>query len=416
MSILIKRVELKKKFVDVYVEDNIIAEIGQNINVEAEYKIDRKYMAIAPSMFNTHTHAAMCMLRGYADDMLLMDWLKSKIWPLEAKMTPEDIYIGSKLSCLEMIKSGTTFFNDMYWHPEQTLRAAKEMGMRAAIGLTLLDSAGENGSKETVKKNFRKLREEAGDGISLTMAPHAIYTVSEENLMWAKDFADRNSLMMHFHLSETETEVKDCIRQHGMRPAEYLDKIGFLGKNLITAHNVWLNDREIELLRKHNVKINYNPISNMKLAVGSYFNYDKFHKAGLLISLGTDGCSSNNSLDMSEEMKIAALLQKMMSNDPTSLPAREAFDLASYNGAQSFGIKAGRIKEGWLADFILIDLKNPCMMPGYNIISDMVYAANGNCVDTVVCGGKLLMDERRVEGEREIQSKAYHAAMDLYSR
>ncbi len=416
MSILIKQVELKKRLVDIYIEDNRISEIKENISVEAEHVIDKKYLAVAPSMFNTHTHAAMCLLRGYADDMHLMEWLQQKIWPLEAKMTKKDIEAGSRLSILEMIKSGTAFFNDMYWHPEVTLKAANEMGVRAAIGLTLLDGAGENGSIETVKKNFNKLKENLTPRTSLTIAPHAIYTVCSENLQWAKEFADKNNLMMHFHLAETKTEVDGCLKEHKMRPVEYLEKIGFLGPNLITAHNVHMTKKEVDILKKHDVKINYNPVSNMKLSVGGYFNYQMFRDAGLTVSLGTDGASSNNNLDMSEEMKIAALLQKQMSDDPTHLPAREALDMASLNGAKSFGIKAGRIKEGWLADMILIDLKNPCMMPGYNIISDMVYSANGNCVDSMICDGKVLMENRKVQHERKIQSEAYHSAMELYSR
>jgi len=416
MSILIKNVELKKKSVDVYIEDNIISEVSERIDVEADHVIRKKYMAIVPALYNTHSHAAMTMLRGYADDMPLMDWLRNKIWPLEAKMTEEDIYAGSKLACVEMIKSGTVFFNDMYWHPQETMKAAQEMGMRAAIGLTLLDSAGEKGSKETVKKNFSLLKAKAGARISLTVAPHALYTVSEENLLWAKDFARKNRLMLHFHLSETKTEVEGCMKEHGMRPAEYLDSIGFLGEDLVTAHNVWLSGKEIDILAKNRVKINYNPISNMKLSVGAAMPYRRMMEKGLMVSLGTDGCSSNNNLDMYEEMKVASLLQKFATDDPTLLPAREAFDMASLNGASQFGIKSGRIREGWLADLLLLDLRNPCMMPGYNIISDAVYSANGNCVDTTICDGNILMEGRKVEGEREIQSKAYHTAMDLYAR
>ncbi len=409
MSILIKNVELKGKSVDILTDGERITEIAPDLKVEAEHVIDKRHLAVIPSFYNTHTHAAMSLLRGVADDLHLMEWLEKHIWPLEAKMTDKDIYAGSKLSILEMIKSGTTFFNDMYWHPEVTIKAAKEMGVRASIGLTLLDGAGENGSKETVDRNFHILKEECNSTISLTIAPHAIYTVSEENLIWAKEFADKNDLMLHIHLAETETEVEGCIEKTGHRPVHYLEKIGFLGKNVIAAHNVWLEADEKDILNKREVKINHNPVSNMKLGVGNTFDYSAFKG----VTLGTDGASSNNNLDMSEEMKIAALLQKHVSADPTRLPAREAFDMASMNGAHAFGYDAGRIKEGMLADMLLIDLRNPCMVPGLNVISDLVYAANGNSVDTTICNGKVLMEGRVVENEEKIREAAIAAAREL---
>lgn len=413
MSILIKKVLLNNEMVDIYIEGNVIKEIGGSLNFKAEINIDGSEKAVIPSFFNAHAHAAMTLIRGYADDVELESWLKTKIWPLEAKLTEEDVYWGAKLACLEMIKSGTTFFNDMYWHFHGTAKAAEEMGLRAAISAVFIDNFDGEKTREQIEFNEKLFQESKkySERIIFALGPHAIYTVSEESLEWAKFFAAKNNLLIHIHLSETENEVKKSVKKYGLRPVEYLEKINFLGPNIIACHSIWLNEAEIEILKNHNVKIVYNPVSNMKLGSG-IFPYEKM-KRKLNIMLGTDGCASNNNLDMLEEMKIGALLQKIKSKKPDAITAQEVFNMATINSARAFNINSGEIKEGKLADLLLIDLKNIALNPRHNLISNLVYSANGNCVDTTICDGKILMRNRQVAGEEEIINRANEAAMKL---
>ena len=412
MSILIKNVILESKKKDIFIEGNKIEKIGENLDLKADEKIDAKgEKAVLPGFVNCHTHSAMTLFRGYADDFPLKEWLTKKIWPLEQKITKDDVYWGTKLACSEMIKTGTTTFNEMYWYPEAQIEAVKEIGLRAMIGLVMIDFL-PIGSKENVEKLFVKLKAKNLETISLSIAPHSIYGVSKENLIWAKDFARKENLLLHIHLSETEEEVNGCLKLAKMRPVEYLEKIGFLNENCILAHSIWLNEREIEILAKRKCSVVYNPCSNMKLASG-IFPYKKLKEAGVNICLGTDGPASNNSLDMFLEMKFASLLQKVKEMDPTMAPAKEIFEMATRNGAKALKINAGEIKEGKLADLILIDLNQISLTPGHNLVSDIVYSANGNCVSDLICNGKILMRDRKIEGEEKIKKEATKRAKEL---
>jgi 5-methylthioadenosine/S-adenosylhomocysteine deaminase len=412
MSLLIKNIILKGEKKDIFIEGNKIRKIREKLNLKAAEKIDGKgERAVIPGLINCHTHAAMSLFRGYGNDLPLKEWLEKKVWPLEAKLTQDDVYWGTKLACLEMIKSGTTCFNDMYWYPEAAVEAVKEMGLRAMIGLVMIDFL-PNGSKENIEKLFNKLRTKQLTTIQLAVAPHSIYGVSKENLIWSKNFSKKNNLLLHSHLSETQKEVKDCLKKYRQRPAEYLDKIGLLNRNCVLAHSVWLSDKEIEILAKRKCSVVYNPCSNMKLGSG-VFPYRKLKKAGVNITLGTDGPASNNSLDMFSEMKFASLLQKVREMDPTVAPAKEIFEIATKNGAKALKINAGEIKEGKLADLILIDLNHVSFQPGHNFISDIVYSASGDCVSDVICNGKILMRERKIEGEEKIKKEATQRAKNL---
>lgn len=415
MSILIKDVLLDNKKTDIHIEDNLIKEIGKK--VEADVVIDGKNKAVIPGFINTHTHAAMTLLRSYADDMELHDWLQNKIWPLEAKLTEDDVYWGTKLACLEMIKSGTTCFNDMYWYVSSVAKAVEDMGIRAVVSAVFIDLFDKKKSDEQIKENKKSVKnfKSKSKRVRIALGPHAIYTVSKESLQWAKEFADKNKLMIHIHLSETKKEVDDSIKSNGKTPVEYLDDIGFLGANVIATHCVWLSKRDIEILARNDVKIAHNPTSNMKLASG-IMHYKEMKESGLTISLGTDGCASNNNLDMFESMKFASLGQKAFYNDQTIMKSREAFELATVNGAKALRLNAGMIKENMLADLILIDLKKAELTPNYNLISNIVYSANGSCVDTVICDGKILMENHIVKDEEEIIEKVNKVAQDLVSR
>jgi len=417
MSTLIKNVLVEGKKRNIYIEGNVIEEIsGTKSSKAAEFVIEGKDKAAIPGLFNAHTHAGTTLLRGYADDMQLQEWLETKIWPVEAKMTEDDVYWGTKLACLEMIKSGTTFFNDMYWHWRGSARAIAESGIRAALSAVFIDNFDEGVANEQMKRN-EALYEESKkqvERIIFTLGPHAIYTVSEESLCWVRDFADKHDLLVHIHLSEIKEEVEDCIKRYGLRPVEFLDSIDFLSPRTIACHCVHLSRKEMELLKKHDVKIVHNPTSNMKLSSGR-MPYEELKRAGLHsnIALGTDGCASNNNLDMFEEMKIASLFQKAFSGDTTCLPANETFELATRNAAKMFRLNSGVIAEGKLADVVLLDLKKVELVPNHNLTSNIVYSANGSCVDTVICDGRILMEGRHVEGEDEIKDKAKEIAYEL---
>ncbi|UCE38142.1 MAG: amidohydrolase [Thermoplasmata archaeon] len=418
MSILIENVQFNNKEIDIYIEGNLISEIG-DVNVEAEHVIDGKSKAAIPGLVNTHTHAAMTLLRSYADDMALQEWLSTKIWPVEANITKDDIYWGTKLACLEMIKSGTIMFNDMYYHGEIAAKAVKEMGIRGVLSEVFFDmfdeTKGEKGKKKVIK-GIEELKQFKSERVIPALGPHTIYTVSGEGLQWMREFADKHDLLMHFHLAESKKENEDFVKKQGMRPVPYLEKIGFLCENLVATHCVWLDKKDMEILARHKVKISHNPVSNMKLAVGAMLPYNDLISAGCHVSLGTDGCASNNNLDIFESMKFAALGQKMFTSDPTTLSASEVLKMATKSGAEALRTNGGEIAEGMLADILLLNLKDPAFTPNHNLISNIVYSANSSCVDTTICDGKILMRGRKVEGEDTILSKANEIAADLVQR
>ncbi|UCC66469.1 MAG: amidohydrolase [Deltaproteobacteria bacterium] len=418
MSILIKGVRLNGEQKDIAIEGDRIKEIGDRLEMQADEVISGEGKVAVPSFINGHTHAAMTLLRGYADDMPLKEWLETKIWVIEAHMTVEDIYWGTKLACLEMIKTGTTFFNDMYWHWRGTARAVQEMGIRAAVSAVFIDLFDEKKTKEQIELNEQlyAANEDFGPRVIFTLGPHAIYTVSEEALRWCAELAREKGLLVHFHLSETEEEVQGCLRDHGVRPVKYLERLGFLDPHLIACHCVWLDEEEMDILQAHGVRVVHTPISNMKLTVGGVFPYSRLKERGLIISLGTDGCASNNNLDMLETAKVASLLQKFDTGDPMVMPAQESLNMITSQGAQAFDLDCGAIEVGKRADIALVDLNHPQLTPHFHLDSDLVYAANGSCIDTLICDGRVLMRERRVEGEEEILAKAREVAFDLIGR
>ncbi|UCD93196.1 MAG: amidohydrolase [Methanobacteriota archaeon] len=414
MSILITNVLHQGKPVNVYLEDNFISDIGPS--VEAEQTIDGTNLALLPGLVNTHTHAAMTFFRSYADDMELHEWLRDKIWPIEAKLTPDDIYWGTRLACLEMIRSGTTCFNDMYFHLDMQAKATQESGMRAVLSEGFIDLMKPETGEELLTKTMKLVEEVRNmncDRIKPALGPHALYTVSRQSLESIKQISDEEDLLIHFHLSETKDEVENCVKEYGKSPVRFLEEIGFLGPRLLAAHSVWLDEKEISILAGAGVKISHNPVSNMKLAVGKAIHYSEMRKAGLNVSLGTDGCASNNNLDMFESMKFATLLQKFSLNDPTVMPANEAFQLATVNGAQALGFNAGVIEVGKLADLILVNTRMPFFQPSHDLISNLVYSANGSCVDTVICDGKVLMEAGIVKDQDEIIEGARKATERL---
>lgn len=416
--ILIKQVELNQQPVDILIERNQISRIGTDLVAEEAEVIDAKGMAVIPGLVNGHTHAAMTLFRGFADDMKLMPWLEQKIWPNEAKMSREDVYWGAKLACLEMIKSGTTTFLDMYQKFRGTADAVEEMGIRGYLSAVCFDrfdpELAEKSKKECEKLYF--VADEYGPRVQYVLGPHAIYTVSGELLQWIHSFANDHKTLIHLHLAETEDEVNNSIRQFGFSPVRYLYKLGVLSPRLVIAHGVYVDKDEIRMLADHGVKVIHNPASNMKLASGICFKFAEMKKAGIKVGIGTDGCSSSNNLDMIEAMKLSALLGKAWRKDPEVLTAPEMLEAATSTGADILGLKAGRIEEGYLADLCLIDQQSPAFTPNFNFVSNLVYAANGSCVDTVICNGKVLMRHKHVPGEEEILEQAARCAYNMVKR
>lgn len=388
-TLLIKNVLLKDRKTDILVADGRFKSLCAPEGTRADETLDAEGTAILPPFYNTHTHAAMSLLRGYADDMPLQKWLQDYIWPYENKMTAQDIREGSRLAVREMIRTGTVFFSDMYFEIDQTIAVVQEFGIRAAIGVTFVDSHSKSQQADKLDM-LRHWVDPSGGLITLTVAPHAIYTVSPDLLVKCADTARSLGLKLHIHLSETRQEVEDCLRAHGTTPVRYLDSLGFLGPDVIAAHVVHVDEEEAAILASRGVTIAHCPCSNMKLASG-IFPYKMLHEAGCRITLGTDGDSSNNNLDMREEMKFAALLAKVSSGDPEVLPAAEALEMATRSGAEAFGLDAGVIREGALADALLVRLDDERMQPCHNLVSNWVYAAGCSCIDCVICNGNIVM-------------------------
>ncbi|MDH6359234.1 amidohydrolase [Parabacteroides sp. PF5-9] len=421
MSLLIKNTLFNG---DILINGNKIVSINQNIRMDncpfdkPIRIIDAQGKAAIPGLINTHTHAAMTLFRGFGDDMPLMPWLKEKIWPNEAKMTDEDVYWGAKLACLEMIKSGTTTFLDMYHHFDATARAVEEMGIRAVLSGVCFDHF-QPELTEKAKASISKLyaaMDKYDERIRFALGPHAIYTVSGELLQWINHFSEENDLLIHLHLAETEQEVANSIDRFGYSPVRYLKELGVLSPRLLIAHGLYVDEEEIQLLADHGVKVAHNPASNMKLASGGEFKFAEMKKAGITVGIGTDGCSSSNNLDLIEAMKLASLLGKAWRKDPVVLTAEEMLTAATKEGAVIAGIDAGRIEVGALADLCLIDLNMPAFTPNFNFVSNLVYAANGSCVDTVICQGNIVMENKKIPGENDIMEKAAEIAYHLMKR
>jgi 5-methylthioadenosine/S-adenosylhomocysteine deaminase len=392
-------------------EDGAIVALGSDVVAQTgDETIDAGGAQLVPPLVNGHTHAAMTLFRGCGDDLPLMPWLQEKIWPIEAKLEAEDVYWGVRLACAEMIRSGTTRLWDMYWQPEATARAVEETGMRAAIGAPLIDLDGDHEKLRSSALGSLEALAEFGPLITPALAPHAIYTVSEESLRWIGELSAERDLPVQIHLSETEQEVKDCIAAHGCRPAVYLDRLGFLSERTILAHGVWLDPDELALIAERGATVVANPAANMKLAVGGVLPYPAARAAGVAIGLGTDGAGSNDSLDLLADLKLFALTQKHAAADPTAIDAADAWAVAT--GARAPLLGATPLEVGAPADFLLLRPDAPELGIG-DLTTDLVYAASGAVVDTTVVAGQVLMRNGVIPGLSEIVTQAAERAHRL---
>ncbi len=407
---------------DLVIDGDTIAEIGTDL--AAKYQgyeiIDGKDALVLPGFVNCHTHAAMTMLRGYADDLNLQEWLETKIWPRETHLNEDDIYWGTMLAALEMIKSGTTTFADMYFFMDQTARAVKESGIRACLSRGMVGLGDTAELAITESEEFVKEWHGQADGrITCMLAPHAPYTCPPDYIKRVMALADSLGVGIHIHLAETRTEVEDIKKQYGLTPIMLMDSIGlFNDRHVLAAHCVHLTDEEIRLLAQKKVGIAHNPESNMKLASG-IAPVPGMLAQGALVGLGTDGASSNNNLDMLEEMRSCALLHKVAAGDPTVLPAYQVLEMATILGAKALGLEnLGSLQPGYKADLIMVDLHKPHLTPLYDPVANLVYAAQSSDVKTVIIDGNLVMKDHKVltMDEEKIMFEAERTGQDLVKR
>ncbi|MEM2459662.1 MAG: amidohydrolase family protein [Candidatus Hadarchaeales archaeon] len=404
----------------VLVEGNRIVEVKEEIKESADVVIDAKGMAVLPGLVNAHTHSPMTLFRGVADDMELDRWLKEKIWPVEARLRAEDCYVGALLACAEMIKSGTTCFADMYFFMEKVAEAVGKSGLRASLSYGMIELGIPGRCEEELKKGEKLVKEyhgSFGGRVQTMFGPHAPYTCSPECLRKVKEKAEKYGVGIHIHLSETEREVRETKEKYGKTPVELLHSIGLLAPNLLAAHCVWVDEKEMELMAKSGMKPVHNPTSNLKLASG-ISPVPNMLERGIPVALGTDGAASNNSLDMFQEMKVAALIHKGWKRDPTLLSAQTVLEMATLHGAEALGREKeiGSIEKGKKADLILVDLRNLRFSPLHHVLSHLVYASTGELVDTVIVDGKVLMRKRKLLtlDEEEVLKMAEETASELF--
>jgi 5-methylthioadenosine/S-adenosylhomocysteine deaminase len=394
--------------------DGRIVALGPDVTPEPGDEIlDATGRALLPGFVNGHTHAAMTLFRGFAGDLPLMDWLQHHIWPAEARLDADDVYWGTRLACLEMIRTGTIRFWDMYWQPAAVARAVRDAGLRATVGLPLIDGldAAKGATLRADAIRFLDEITDAGPHITPSLTPHSIYMVSTDSLAWVAEQSATRDLAVHLHFLEIEDEVTGCVDRTGQRPGAYLQDLGLLTPRTVLAHGVWLDDADRDLVAAGGATLVTNPVSNLKLAVGGIFAYPAARQRGIPVGLGTDGPSSNNSLDVAQDLKVFSLLQKHAANDTTAVPADEAWRVATGATAPFLG-GVPDLTIGAPADFILVRLDAPELGPGH-LLANLVYAAAGSVVDSTIVDGKVLMRGGVIDGDAEIRAKARERAARL---
>jgi 5-methylthioadenosine/S-adenosylhomocysteine deaminase len=384
---------------DIMIDGDIISEIGPEINTPADEIIHAQGMAAMPGLINAHQHTPMSLLRGFSDDLKLMDWLNAKMLPAEQRMTPEDIFWGAKLSMAEMIRSGTTAFADMYIHMNEIAEAVQETGMRASLARGLVFMEEDGGRRLTEALDLIDTWSGGADGrITTMLGPHSPYLCPPEPLREVIALAEKRNIPVHIHLAETREEVVQIRDAYKMTPTEYLYHNGLFEKNhVLLAHAVHLNRRDVGLLKGMRGGVSHNPVSNLKLGCG-IAPVSEMMEIGISVGLGTDGAGSAATVDMFEGIKAATWLQKTEYGDPTRLPAHQVLRMATAESAKllNIGHEAGTLAAGKKADLILIDLNKPHLQPVHDLTSLLAYSANGGDVDTTIVNGRILMRNRRL--------------------
>ncbi|WP_435176910.1 amidohydrolase [Halorussus sp. AFM4] len=377
-----------------------IAAVGDPDDVPAaDETLDAADSLVMPGLVNAHTHAAMTLLRGYADDKELDAWLQEDIWPVEAELTPEDVRAGTDLGLLEMIRSGTTAFADMYFHEEEVVDAVEDAGLRARLGYGVVTvGKDEDGARGDCEESLRVAREfdGAADGrVKTAFMPHSLTTVGEEYLREYVAEAREEGVPLHYHANETADEVDPIVEERGERPLEYARDLDMTGESDFVAHGVHVDATEIDLLAETGTAVVHCPASNMKLASGTA-PVQAMLDAGVTVGLGTDGAASNNDLDVFDEMRDAAMVGKLAADDASAVPDEAVVRMATAGGAAALGFDSGRIEEGANADLAVVDLDAAHLTPRHDLVSHLVYAARGSDVRHTICDGAVLMRDREV--------------------
>ncbi|MGI1691192.1 amidohydrolase [Thermoanaerobacter uzonensis] len=410
MNLLIKNVALLSmkeeqplmENTNIYIEDDTITYIGEiNPDIKVDRVIDGTKKIAMPGLINAHTHLGMSLFRNYADDVPLFDWLSKHIWPVESKLSAEDVYWGSLLSMIEMIYSGTTTFCDMYFFMDEVAKATEEVGIRGVLTRGIIEESDAEINKEKLRdtrKLYNTWHNKAEGRIKVMVGPHAPYTCSSSYLKEVVELAKELNTGIHIHVSETKKEVEESLQKHGKSPVKHLKDIGVFDVPTIAAHCVHVSDEDIEILKEMKVSPVYNPTSNAKLASG-FAPVDQMLKKGINVALGTDGPASNNNLNMFEEIHFAVTINKALNYDALAVPALEALKMATINGAKAllWDKEIGSIEVGKKADIVIIDIDKPHFYPHHNLISALAYTAQASDVDTVIINGKIIMENREIK-------------------
>lgn len=429
MNILIKDIDIIPvdgkeevlKSTNLYIEKGKIVHIGDlKEDIKVEKTIDGNNKLLMPGLINAHTHLGMSLLRNFADDMDLNEWLTKSIWPMEAKLDGEDIYWGSLLSMSEMIMTGTTSFCDMYFFMDEVGRALECSGMRGVLTRGIIEDPKNPDEKlNDTRELFDRWNNSLNERVKVMVAPHAPYTCSPDFLIRTIELAEELDTGIHIHLSETKKEVEASFNTFGKSPIKHMLDLGMFNRHTIAAHCVHLSDEDIEIIKENNVYPVNNPASNFKLASG-FAPISKMLKKGIKVALGTDGASSNNNLDMFKELNLASLINKAVDLDPLSVPANKAIEMATLNGAFALGLgeEIGSIEVGKKADMILIDMDKPHLYPKHNLVSAVGYSVNGSDVDTVIIDGNIIMENRELKtlDIEQIKYMSEKRTRDLISR
>lgn len=391
--------------VDLKIVDDRISAVGEELDSRGHDVIDCSNKVVMPGLVNTHTHVSMTLLRGISDNKLLQDWLEEDIFPAEEKITSRDAYIGALLGILEMLKTGTTTFNDMYFHMDKVAEAVEDSGIRAVLSEGVID---QDGGREDIDEALNFVEKyQNHDLVTPGFAPHAVYTASETALLETRDYSEIFDVPYHIHVSETKKENDDCIERTGMTPVQYLDNLGLVNDDMIAAHGVWLEENDLDILERKGGNVVHNPSANLKLGSG-IAEVPEMIERGINVALGTDGVASNNNLNLFEEGKLTALLHKK--DDPRDIHEQEVLDMMTINGAKALGMEQeiGSIEIGKKADLIMIDLDDPDMNPFHGkdgLISNLVYSFNGSVSDVIVDGRSVVRngDLRTFDDEKVIE-------------
>ncbi|WP_049985646.1 amidohydrolase [Halobellus rufus] len=400
-----------------------IEAIGSDLT--AEYDVDERLDAagglVMPGLVNAHTHVAMTLLRGYADDKPLDAWLREDIWPAEAELTAKDVRAGTELGLVEMIRSGTTTFADMYFHVPEIVEAIDEAGMRARVGHGVVtvgkDEADARADVEECLDVAREYDGAADGRIRTAVMPHSLTTVEESLFREAIAAAREDDIPVHTHANETRDEVEPIVDERGERPLAYADDLGLLSDVDFLAHGVHVDDSEIDLLAERGTAVVHCPASNMKLASG-IAPVQKLLDAGVTVGLGTDGAASNNDLDLFDELRDAAMIGKLGADDASAVPAASAVKMATEGGASALSLPGGRVEVGEAADLAVVDLDAPHLAPAHDLVSHLAYAVRGSDVRHTICDGQTLMRDREVLtlDEEDVVETARRRAVDLVAR